>query len=283
MITDAQTDFVYFSDLIQTNPVYDAFRKNLTSILDKHKIAYDFLPGTNDIWCRDYMPVQIEQNKFIEYRYDPDYLQDIKFRKQKTYPNLVCDSIGIKTTKIDLILDGGNIIKSASKVILTDKIIPENAAKYIKDELIDKLKLLFEVDYIILVPWNPKEIFGHADGMIRFIDDDHVLVDGFYSQDKSGLGLKFHKELKAQKLTTVEFKFKVPIQSKYNWGYLNYLQLKDLILFPQLGIDEDEQALAQIKEAFPEYSSKRHIVTINCSEIIKQGGVLNCISWNIKQ
>ena len=59
--------------------------------------------------------------------------------------------------------------------------------------------------------------------------------------------------------------------------------MQDLILFPQFGIDEDEQALAQIKEAFPEYSSKGHIETINCSEIIKQGGVLNCISWNVKQ
>jgi len=30
------------------------------------------------------------------------------------------------------------------------------------------------------------------------------------------------------------------------------------ILFPQFGIDNDTQALQQIKQAFPEYAEKRH-------------------------
>jgi agmatine deiminase len=283
MITDAQTNFVYFSGLLKTKPVFETFTQELIFILEKHKIGYEFLKETNDIWCRDYMPVQVEKNKFIEYRYDPDYLQELKYRKRKTYPDIVCDTIPIKTIKSDIILDGGNIIKSNNKLILTDKIIPENASKYRKAELLEKMKSIFEVDSIILVPWNAKEIFGHADGMIRFIDEDYVLVDGYYKNDKSGLGNKLYKVLKANKLTPIELSFKVPFESKHNWGYLNYLQLKDLILFPQFGIDEDAQALAQIKQAFPEYAAKEQIVTIDSSAIIKEGGVLNCISWNIKR
>ncbi len=283
MITDAQTNFVYFSALLKSKPEFKSFSTQLISILDRHKISYGFLPETNDIWCRDYMPAQVTENKFIEYRYDPDYLQEIKYRKRKTYPDIVCDTIQIKTIKSDIILDGGNIIKSNNKLILTDKIIPENSSKYRKVELIEKIKFLFEVDAIILVPWNAKEIFGHADGMIRFVDENHVLVDGYYSQDQSGLGDKLYKVLKTNKLTPIELIFNIPIQSKNNWGYLNYLQLKDLILFPQFGITEDDQALAQIKEAFPEYAAKEQIETIDCSSIIKDGGVLNCISWNIKR
>jgi agmatine/peptidylarginine deiminase len=283
MITDSQTNFVYFSELLKSKPEFKAFCTNLTSILDRHKISYGFLPETNDIWCRDYMPVQVSDNKFIEYRYDPDYLQEIKFRKKKTYPDIICNRIGLKTIKSNIILDGGNIIKSANKVILTDKIIPENASKYRKAELLDQLKFLFEVDTIILVPWNAKDIFGHADGMIRFIDDNHVLVDSYFNQHISGLGDKLYKILKKNKLTPVEFIFNVPMQSKNNWGYLNYLQMKDLILFPQFGIAEDDLALAQIKEAFPEYAAKAQIEPINSSSIIKEGGVLNCISWNIKK
>lgn len=85
-------------------------------ILDKRSIDYDFLPETNDVWCRDYMPVQVSVSKFIEYRYDPDYLQEKKYRKKKTYPDLVCDRIGLKTFKTDVILDGGNVIKWDNKV-----------------------------------------------------------------------------------------------------------------------------------------------------------------------
>ncbi len=283
MITDAQTNFVYFSELLQTKTEYIAFCERLTPILDKHKIGYAFLTETNDIWCRDYMPVQVTENKFIEYRYDPDYLQEKKYRKRKTYPDLVCESIELKTIKSDLILDGGNIIKWENNVILTDKIIPENAAKYRKSELLHKLELLFEVDSIILVPWIQGEKFGHADGMIRFIDEKHVLVDGYYINNKKDFKNKFYKILNDNNLIPVEFIFNVPIQSIKNWGYLNFLLMKDLLLFPQFDIDEDPQALQQIKHAFPDYAAKDQIVTINCNEIIKDGGVLNCISWNIKR
>jgi agmatine deiminase len=283
MIIDAQTNFVYFSDLLITKPAYSAFCERLTAILDEHKVDYAFLPETNDIWCRDYMPVQVAENKFIEYRYDPDYLQEKKYRKLKTYPDLVCGSIGLRTIKSDLILDGGNIIKWGNKVILTDKIIPENSAKYLKSELLIKLKSLFEVDSIILVPWINGEKFGHADGMVRFIDDDHVLVDGYYINNKKDFKNKFYKILKNNNLAPVEFTFNVPSQSIKNWGYLNFLQMKDLILFPQFDIEEDLQALQQINQAFPVYASKGQIETINCNEIIRDGGVLNCISWNIKR
>jgi agmatine deiminase len=286
MITDAQTNFVYFSELLQTSPKYRAFCKNLTAILDKHNIGYGFLPDTNDIWCRDFMRVQVAENKFIEYRYDPDYLQELKQRRTKTYPDLVCDKLGLKTVKTDIILDGGNVIKWDNKVILTDKIIPENASKYLKAQLIEKLKALFEVDTIILIPWfienGETEEFGHADGMIRFIDADRVLVDGHYKTMIPGYGDKFYKVLKANKLTPVEFEFDVKSQSDKNWGYLNFLQMKDLIVFPQFGIDEDPQALEKFKTEFPEYASKGQIETIDAIAIIKDGGVLNCISWTIK-
>jgi len=229
------------------------------------------------------MPVQINENKFVEYRYDPDYLQEKKYRKQKTYPDLVCENIDLKTCKTDLILDGGNVIKWENKVILTDKIISENSAKYCKSELLSKLKSFFEVDSIILIPWFRSEKFGHADGMIRFIDADHVLVDGYYLHAKLDFNNKFYRVLKMNNLTPIEFIFNVPKQSNKNWGYLNFLQMEKLILFPQFGIDEDAQALEQIKHAFPEYAEKGQIETIDCTEIIRQGGVLNCISWNVKR
>ncbi len=282
MITDAQTNFVYFSELLQTKPEYSAFCERLTSILDKHKIGYAFLKETNDIWCRDYMPVQVTENKFIEYRYDPDYLQEKKYRKLKTYPDLVCDSIGLKTIKSDLILDGGNVIKWGNKVILTDKIISENSTKYRKSELLSKLELLFEADSIILIPWFRGEIFGHADGMIRFIDDSHVFIDGYYLNCESEFRNKFYKVLKKNKLSPIEFVFDAQKQSNKNWGYLNFLQMNELLLFPQFGIEEDQQALEKIKQAFPDYAEKRQIETLNCNDIIRDGGVLNCISWNIK-
>lgn len=282
MITDAQTNLVYFSDILQKKENYNPFCKELISVLTSHSIDHKFLPETNDIWCRDFMPIQVDHDKFIEYRYDPDYLQDKQGRRIKSYPDIVCDKIGLNTTKSEVILDGGNVIKWMDKVILTDKIIPENSSKYLKSKLIDQLVYLFEVDEIILIPWLQGEPFGHADGIVRFIDGDHVLIDGYFKQTKSDYSDKLYNILKKHKLNPVELNFSVPTQSNKNWGYINYLQMNDLLLIPQFGIDEDDQALEQIGKVFPEYKAKDQIVTIDASAIIKHGGVLNCISWNIK-
>ena len=45
--------------------------------------------------------------------------------------------------------------------------------------MIDSLTELFEVDKIIFIPTDEDDIFGHADGMVRFIDDDTVLINNY--------------------------------------------------------------------------------------------------------
>ncbi len=283
MITGAETNFVYFSGLLQEKPKYQDFNSRLEDVLKKHTISYGYLPGTRDIWCRDYMPVQVEKERFIEYRYDPDYLLNLKERPSKTYPDLVCASIGLKTLKSDLILDGGNVIRWKDKVILTDKVIPENAGHYRKPELLKKLEEAFQVDEIILIPWNPDDEFGHADGMLRFVDGNTVLVDGYYRTEKSGMGEKLFRVLKGHRLEVVPLEFKVKNENSRNWGYLNFLQMEKLLLVPQFGIEEDLQALDQIRKLFPGYAAKGQMDSIGAGVLMKGGGVLNCASWNIQQ
>lgn len=52
-----------------------------------------------------------------------------------------------------------------------------------------------------------------------------------------------------------------------------------LVLVPQLGIDEDKQALEQIQN----YLSDCKVVGVpDSNEAVSKGGALNCISWNVK-
>lgn len=73
-------------------------------------------------------------------------------------------------------------------------------------------------------------------------------------------------------------KYKVDKTDKNSWAYINYLQVGNLALVPQLGISEDEQALQQIAEAMPQCK----VVGVPALEAVRKGGALNCISWNIK-
>ena len=279
MISDNQTNKIYFSDLLRTDLKYTETCGQLTKILDSYNVRYEFLEKTKDIWARDYMPIQVSEEKFIEYRYDPDYLQgDEKgSRNLKTYPDIVCDSINLKTIKTDIILDGGNVIKSKNCVILTDKIVKENRLLWGKTELIKRLEETFEVDNVILIPWDKKVKYGHSDGMLRFIDDKTVLINEIYESDES---LKW--QLKQHGLNWEYIRFNVKRYNKNNWAYINFLQTKDLILLPKLNIEEDEQALAQIIMYYPEYAERNRIVQVDATEIVKGEGAFNCISWTIK-
>jgi agmatine/peptidylarginine deiminase len=278
MITDSQTNAIYFSKKLEK-----LFPKAASRIFGSLKllgIEPKLLDCSNDIWARDYMPIQISADKFLEFRYDPDYLQgtDKGHRNLKTYPDMVCAKLGLKTEKSDLILDGGNVVKSTNCIILTDKVVKENRHTYSKPELISKLQKTFEVDKVVLIPWDNVEPYGHADGMVRFIDNETVLVNKLYEKDtvliyrleSSGLKCKF-------------LNYKVKKQNKNNWAYINFLQTKDLILLPKLGADEDEQALKQIFDFYPEYADKNRIIQIEMNDIIALGGALNCISWTIKK
>lgn len=281
MIPDIETEIIYFSDLLRTDIRFSNTCQQITKILDSLKLPNKYLPNTRDIWVRDYMPIQISTTDFLEYRYDPDYLQGKKYRKIKSYPGFICESINLITKKIDVILDGGNLVKSTDCVILTDKVIEENKCFYEPNKLIERLKEDFKVDKVVLVPWDKEEDYlGHADGMMRFINNDTVLMQGFY---KYSFKQKIFKLLEKNRLQWELLKFDVKEEDERSWAYLNFLQTKDLILIPSFGIDEDEQALDQISKYFPDYKKKEMIKQVDLSEIVKEGGSLNCISWTVKK
>jgi agmatine/peptidylarginine deiminase len=284
MIIDNETDFVYFSELLKFDRKFPGISSSITSILDKYNIRYDFIKGTNDVWARDYMPIQVTKDKLIEYRYDPDYLQGItKGRRDlKTYTDIVCDSLKLKTIKTDILLDGGNVIKGSSSVILTDKIVEENKWHYKRQPLIEKLKQLFEVEKVILIPWDKEEDYGHADGMVRFINDNTVLVNADFDHYPSDFRNKFFNALEKNNISYEKLRFKTSKNYKIFWAYLNYLQMADIILLPKFGIEEDEEALVQFKSFFPEYASRDRIKQVYANSLAKEGGAFNCITWNIK-
>ncbi|MEI6143148.1 MAG: agmatine deiminase family protein [Mariniphaga sp.] len=278
MISDREMNTIYFSELITTDSRFKETFNEIKSTLNSFGVNPKLIPCTKDIWVRDFMPIQINDTKYIEYRYDPDYLQGNRKRSRdiKTYPDIVCDSLKLTTEKSDLIMDGGNFIKSSDCIILTDKIVNENRLSYSKNELIEKLQNTFLVDKVILIPWFKKEKYGHSDGVLRFIDNKTVLISHYYKTDNVML-----YRLKTGGLKTEFIDFKVKKRDKRNWAYVNFLQTKDLILLPKFEIDEDIQAYEQIKNFYPEY--KERIAQIDMTEIVKFGGALNCITWTTKE
>ena len=62
-----------------------------------------------------------------------------------------------------------------------------------------------------------------------------------------------------------------------NGIYINFLQMENLIIIPAFNKKEDEQTFKLFEELF----NSDKIASINSNDIAKDGGILNCITWNI--
>jgi agmatine/peptidylarginine deiminase len=284
MIPDWETDKIYFSEILYTK--FPSIWNEIENFLKVNKSHYKLLPKTKDIWARDYMPIQISHSTFIEYRYDPDYLQgdsdEKETRELKTYPDIVCNAIGLSTKKSEIILDGGNMVKSSDCIILTDKIVWENRRTYAKKELIKILHETVEVEKVVLIPWDEECEFGHADGMLRFINDDSVLVSGFYENADEKFKESLLARLKKANLNIEWLRCSTKKEKEHNIAYINFLQTMDVILIPKINVPEDDIAFDQISKYYSQYAISNRIKQVDMSEIVKLGGALNCISWTIK-
>ncbi len=273
-ITDSDTDKVYISSWLKDE--CPDFYGRFISLLQDNGIVFQVMQSTNDIWARDYMPIQIYDDHFVQYCYNPDYLQKSEEDKESiTDVDSVCNELGIQTYKTDLVIDGGNVVKTGKYIIFTEKVYVENS--HLKPaEVRAQLRLIFHRD-VIMLPWDIKEPYGHADGIIKAIDDNTVLLTNY--DDFDFHYAKRFEEILSKYFTVKKLSYHVEHPNKNNWAYINFLRIGDTIFLPGLGAEEDEQALQQIKSYYPECK----VLQIEASEVVEKGGALNCITWNIKE
>ena len=245
---------------------------NIKQALEENGISYGLLPNTKDIWARDYMPAYANGH-YVSYVYNPDYLQSEKNKKYIT-DNVeeVFDLSNDSVIKTKLVIDGGNVIMCGDKVIMTDKIFVENSGLS-KEEVVAEIERVFSAK-LVVIPWDKEEEYGHADGMVRFVSDNHVLINQYKDIDLE-LRQKLIDALSPyfSKISELEYG---KASSQNSWAHINYLQVDNFIFVPQLGIMTDELAREQISKVFP--TSK--IVPVEVKGIVKNDGALNCVSWN---
>ena len=275
MITDNLTNTVYFSSLLPKKcPVLNA---HIVDALQKRGVPYFYLSGAKDIWCRDYMPIQIKPSRFVFYKYNPDYLQTPYYRRTITDINHIDHAeclTDVDATHLDLVIDGGNIVKCGESIVMTEKVFAENGDKPRK-EVERMLEDAFLCNFIFL-PWDRNEVFGHSDGIIHYIGNNQILLTNYADIDLK-MASEFRKILE-QHFDITTLVYNVRRKHQHSWAYINFLQIGSLVLVPQLDIDEDVMALQQIAEVMPECE----VVGIPALEAVRKGGALNCVSWNVQ-
>lgn len=271
MITNFETNKVYFAQGL-SSPVFENVADSLVSAFHDSHVNWAKIPSTHSpqhIWVRDYMPVQVSRNRFIQFRYEPDYLMESPEYKPDVHGLL--NQLGIDVTCSTINLDGGNIISCGDKVIMTDKIFQENP-QYSHSRLIEELTELLDAEPV-LIPWDIYEEYGHADGMVRYVGEGRVLLNNYCDFDKA---------LRKKLLAALSPYFNVTelhygTFTDMSWAYLNFLHVGHQIFIPMTDDKLGEIAFRQIAESCP--NCHCHPVQ-NCKSIVSEGGALNCSTWN---
>lgn len=292
IITEKEKSKVVFSSLLQRH--YPKLKAELVDIVFSYHKGLGAVFHTNDYWVRDFMPIQMDENVFVKFVFNPDYLQDQK--KYITDVDKVIKNCPFaqeyEIVDIPLVVDGGNMVfckgrkngKEMEYVVMTEKVFKENPNFSKKQiECILKCAFLSPDLTIVWLPWDKEDIFGHTDGIVRYVGisksgKPQVLVNLQLYDDK--IAQEMYSSL-AKHFEVIELEL-----SKYDdlsWAYINSLQTCDFIIIPGLGDKvTDAETLAQYKQLYPEYEDNIYQVQMR-DFIAENGGALNCLTWTIYQ
>ncbi len=272
----------YFSPWLKSLKKYQKVWWQIESSLNAENELFDFIPNAADIWVRDFMPFQRNDEEFVIYRYNPDYLQGKNSRYITNCRDAFLESGGSEVLSssichhTNLIIDGGNIIKCKDKngidcVIMTTKVLYENPTLS-HHEILLQLEELFNAE-VVLIPWDINERYGHADGMVRSIAEGKLLLNCYSDMDPQ-LG-KVLRKILSERFDLQELQFGKKYREN-SWCHLNYLELRNALLVPIANIASDRLALQQIEKI-----TGKKCIPISMSSIIADGGAMHCISWTM--
>ena len=267
---------IYFSSILQ-NPTYKPAADRLFAALYSAGVEYQLIDGTHDIWLRDFMPVQIRDGSFVSFRYEPSYLEN-EPQLRTNFKSDLSLQFSFSVTYSDINLDGGNVVLSPSKeqAIISNRILTENP-NYTQAELIKTLEQQLKAQVILIPSLKKKnDMTGHADGMVRFVNENTVI--GNYVPSKKGLEQRIQSVLQGYGIDVIDFPYFSSSHDSAVGCYLNFLETERHIFLPVFGNELDDKAVASAKEIFA-----KMIIPVNVNEIAREGGVLNCISWETKQ
>lgn len=264
---------IYLSDKLIEKNEYSNAVSNLLEALEKSNTSFRFVHNTKDIWMRDYMPVRTKSGRYVAFRYEPSYLDDTPGLCTE-YRRDISSQLGISVIYSDINLDGGNVVFSPSRkqAIISDRVFSENPFCD-NATLVRELESLLEAR-VIIIPSLKSDMTGHADGMVRFVDENTVI--GNRTNHKNGLEQRIKWVLQCHGLTVVDFPYFSEGWSSAVGCYLNFIETERDIFMPVFGCEMDKKAVNMAKNIF-----SKSIISVNIREIAEDGGGLNCISWEM--
>jgi agmatine/peptidylarginine deiminase len=276
MLTSNQSNTVFYSA-----HSFNDFKpevENINNCLSKHGVDFVPLTGTEDYFCRDYMPIQKDEHTLVQFTFKPDYLiNNPRLKDFVTDPETVLKKNSFlnkfEIIHSNIILDGGNLVHSEKTAIISEKVLIDNPG-YTTKKLIGEIGKLLGVK-VIIVPALDDDATGHVDGMLQFIDENTVLTVYLDDEDAKWKN-KLLNVLKNKGIKVISLPL-LPYERDDQWAYVNFLHVGNLIILPALNEQNDKIIQDFFKNLFPD----KEICFLEFNRILQQGGAVNCFTWDI--
>ena len=108
--------------------------------------------------------------------------------------------------------------------------------------------------------------------MVRFVDEKTALGNDIRIRD--GLERRIKHILKEHGIHVIDFPYREARGISAVGSYLNFLETERYIFLPVFGLNRDKEAVSAAHQIF-----SKTVIPVSIREIARQGGCLNCISW----
>ncbi len=257
---------------------------------------------TNDAWCRDHGPVCLV-NRATGARLLDHFLYNSwggKFppwNLDAAVPEHAAAMLGYERNPVPMVCEGGALESNGAGLLMTTESVmlnPNRNPSMTRAQIGDTLMKSLGMDELL---WLKGGLFcddtdGHIDTLARFVRPHAVLAcvapEGSPNApmlNENLSRLHDYRTRLGKPLDVIPLPLPDPVAPPDGWreetlpaSYANYLLVNGGVLVPSYRQPRnDAHAAAIIGECFP----GREIVSIDCLNIILEGGALHCLSQNL--
>ena len=233
-----------------------------------------------DIWTRDFFPARPDSPVLFRYaaaaqggkQEDADWVQAGFLRFAKRHK--------LEFRRAPWILDGGNVVDNGrDQVIVTDRFLADNGLDKNRAEAV--LRETLAVERVAILPADPEDRLGHADGMAAFVASNAVALTRYGGKFQKALKRELRAAFPGVRIVELATRFDAdafdPLYGSAKGIYANATVTDRFIYLPVYGLDTDDAALAKIRAA-----TDREVVPVPAGDIAKMGGSVRCLGAQMK-
>ena len=234
-----------------------------------------------DVWMRDFTPVWPARPVLFRYsaaaqagkQLDADWVQ-AGFTRYAA-------STGLEFRRCPYVLDGGNLVDDgAARAIVTDRFLADNGLD--RPRALAVLRETLGAESVAILPADPEDRLGHADGMVAFIASNAIAATRCDEPLRTAVLGELRAAFPDVEIVEIEVPAGGPPPADAAFGsahglYVNAVVTDRHVYVPTFGIPEDAAALERLRAR-----SDREIVPVEARKVADLGGGVRCLSAQFK-